>query len=94
MNQPMLSNGKSVLLYDCPVCGLACNSRGYSETLVGFLSPNGHDHDGNCRTFTFICDAGHAFTVRPINTCPADGCDWKGRAECGVCGPAVKVVTR
>lgn len=53
---------------------------GTSETMVGFSSPPGHDHDDNCRKRTYICKAGHRATLSIRRTCPS--CDWRGKETC------------
>lgn len=71
----------------CPTCGEDSSvdlSRGYGQTLDGYYSPPGHDHDDNCKTYTFRCENGHEFPVIPLNECPA--CDWVGSSYCVVCG--------
>lgn len=81
----------STLTHECPICGTSCYSPGCKSTLVGYYSPPGHNHDDNCRTFYFACPNGHSFSVRPLNTCPAVGCDWKGREACWCHKTEVKV---
>ena len=60
------------------------------ETLVGYYSPPGHDHDDNCEVRMYVCDAGHRFTVSLRKRCSAPGCDWVGRCACP-CHPGLKV---
>lgn len=81
---PEIPNGVSNMDYPCPRCGEICSTSGFSTTLVGYLSPPGHDHDDNCRHFSLTCPKGHKFTVRARNTCSA--CDWKGKEVCSTCG--------
>lgn len=85
---PELANRAKSLSYNCPICGRACESKDYSETLAGYNSPRGHDHDDNCRKFRFACRSGHHFSVRVRNICPTEGCDWKGKESCP-CHPGV-----
>ena len=90
--QPKLANGVRGLAFSCPRCEYACLSTSYKSTLVGYAPKSGHDHDGNCRTFHFKCEScGQTFTVRPINTCPAEGCDYKSKADCRICGDAIQL---
>ncbi len=68
------------------VCKCGKPFAGYDHeisTLVGYLSPNGHDHDDNCRSRTYYCDDDHTTVIRKRNRCPS--CDWVGRDECSVC---------
>jgi hypothetical protein len=83
--QPELQNSVNSLSFPCPVCGEVCTSQQWGRTLVGYFSPAGHDHDDNCRDFIFE-HCGKRFGVRPRNTCPTTGCDWKGKDSCSVCG--------
>lgn len=83
--QPELSTDAKELAFECPHCHVACRSDSYFETLVGYGSELGHNHNDNCRKFEFTCQNGHGFKVRPRNTCPT--CSWKGSAECETCGP-------
>jgi hypothetical protein len=75
----------------CPDCGGPLKSDGFGTTLLGYSSPPGHDHDINCRTGHFNCgDRSHArieYSIR--TTCPAPGCDWRGKEECW-CHPGKK----
>jgi hypothetical protein len=90
---PKLPNNIEELVFNCPVCGVDCKSQNYSETLVGCISPEGHNHDDNCRKFRFSCSNGHKFLVRAQNTCPTEGCKWEGKPLCFTCGNNVKVVS-
>lgn len=51
------------------------------QTLVGYSSPEGHNHDDNCLTRTYVCEGDHKQIVSKRRTCPA--CDWKGTESCG-----------
>ena len=86
---PLLPNNVEKLSVQCPVCNIECLSTHCSSTLVGYMSPKGHDHDDNCRKFDFTCSNNHHFKIRAQNTCPA--CDWKGSPVCYTCGDNVKV---
>lgn len=52
------------------------------ETLVGFSSPPGHDHDNNCLSIDLRCEAGHRIHLSPRRKCFVEGCDWVGKEEC------------
>lgn len=88
---PQLPNDVDFLNHDCPVCGNDTVTSSCSMTMLGFSSPEGHNHDDNCRKFSFTCPNGHEFQVRVQNTCPS--CDWKGKEICQTCGDNVKVYT-
>lgn len=65
----------------CPSCGSALFYHGSCETLVGYLSPQGHSHDDNCIIHSFNClKNGHRFIERMQRCCPK--CEWKGKMEC------------
>ena len=66
----------------CTECGeqMFTWKGGAIQTLVGYLSPKGHDHDDNCRHKVYQCVNGHAKNVSKINKCPS--CDWLGKKEC------------
>ena len=57
-------------------------------TLVGFISPKGHDHDDNCLTRFYICSNNHEITISKIKKCPV--CEWTGKKEC-FCHRGMKV---
>ena len=68
----------------CQTCGEHLSiDGGTSKTLVGYISPPGHNHDDNCRKRLYKCVNGHSFVVSKINTCPA--CDWVGKKDCFCC---------
>ena len=76
----------------CKVCGkpwVACDE-GYGQTLVGYGSPPGHDHDDNCLTKGYYCEDGHCTSVSVIRRCSTEGCEWRGKTECGTCVGVVK----
>lgn len=77
-----LCTGKREMTLDCPQCGNSVTSFECCVTLVGYRSPEGHNHDDNCRTFHFLCPDRHQFTCRPQNTCPNPDCDWMGKETC------------
>ena len=67
---------------ECPTCGLPLMRYDRSEfvTCVGYISPDGHNHDDNCRKRFYTCPNDHRINLSIINTCPA--CDWTGKKEC------------
>ena len=66
---------------NCPQCEKPLIDKGHeTKTLLGFSSPEGHDHDDNCRKRTYECENRHVLTLSIINRCPA--CEWKGKMEC------------
>jgi len=75
------------MLTNCPQCGSTLKYEGYGKTLVGYYSPPGHDHDDNCKTHYYRCENGHRVLEFKQNICPKEGCDWKGKELCEVCGP-------
>ena len=64
----------------CPHCGKPMLHLGTERTLVGYLSPPGHNHDDNCQSRDYLCPNGHRIAVSKRNRCPA--CDWIGRETC------------
>lgn len=65
----------------CPTCNEPWAMRGFmGETLVGYYSPPGHDHNDNCLVRTYACPNGHRFSYALRRRCPA--CDWVGKSEC------------
>jgi len=64
----------------------------YTEgnTLVGYYSPPGHDHDDNCLSRYYECAAKHTTSISIQRRCSAPGCDWVGKAEC-FCHKGTKV---
>ena len=53
---------------------------GTYETLVGYGSPPGHNHDDNCRKREYVCRAGHPKIISRQNRCPKG--DWEGKMTC------------
>lgn len=47
---------------------------------------DGHDHDDNCRSRTYLCANGHGTRVFRRNRCPVAECGWVGKADCWCCG--------
>ena len=73
----------------CPECGEWMSECGLvEETLLGFYSPPGHDHDDNCRIRIYYCQNGHHKKVSIRQRCPV--CDWIGKELCW-CHPNKKV---
>lgn len=66
----------------CPNCASDNISHsGTFETLVGYSSPRGHDHNDNCLKRDYQCGAcGHQWLVSKRRRCPT--CDWRGKATC------------
>ena len=58
------------------------------RTLVGFFSPEGHDHDDNCVSRVYKCPNEHSLTVSKRNHCPK--CNWIGKKSC-FCHKRLKV---
>lgn len=71
-------------------CDLEAVYQGTMSTLVGYYSPEGHDHDDNCRTRLYHCGNGHETVIRVRNICRTPGCGWKGKLTC-FCHPGEKV---
>ena len=67
----------------CLECGMAMAWTGdEGQTLLGYASPDGHDHDDNCLYRSYRCANGHERRVYLRRTCPVPGCDWVGKATC------------
>ena len=69
---------------NCPECGskfVSCEAW-TRTTLVGYTSPPGHSHDGNCHTKWFKCEQGHDTKLSIKTKCPSPGCDWKPKDTC------------
>lgn len=65
----------------CDKCGLLMKKyRDERETLVGFASPPGHDHNDNCLLRDYLCANGHERTIAKRRRCPA--CSWVGKGRC------------
>lgn len=67
--------------FKCPECGGATRAGPVRQTLVWYASPEGHNHDDNCRRREYVCENGHSTTLSRRNACPS--CDWIGKDECG-----------
>lgn len=74
----------------CPECGEKMGYFGESQTLVGYFSPPGHNHDDNCQNRTYGCNNGHKITLSKRRKCSDSECDWTGKDEC-FCHPGKKV---
>ena len=73
----------------CPVCAQLMFADGdIYETLVGYRSPGGHNHNDNCLIRVYRCPAGHYLNVSVRRMCPV--CDWKGKTQC-FCHPGKKL---
>jgi hypothetical protein len=77
----------------CPECGSDdVWDRGNSSTYVGyipFIDDQGrtHHHDDNCKNYEFICDkCCRRWSETVQNRCDVEGCDWRGKTECNICG--------
>lgn len=72
----------------CPTCGEETRHNGTMSTLVGFVPfkdehGNVHHHDDNCLRRYYVCINDHSWVESIIRTCDVEGCDWKGKDECG-----------
>lgn len=52
------------------------------QTLVGYYSPPGHNHDDNCLKRLYVCASGHDVQVAIRRRCKAAGCAWEGKTMC------------
>jgi hypothetical protein len=59
-----------------------------SETLVGYPSPPGHDHDDNCECQIYTCPNGHRRKISKRRRCQK--CEWVGKESC-FCHDGLKV---
>jgi len=66
----------------CNVCGEPMTPGGTRETLVGYISPPGHDHDDNCQYRVYECKNGHKMEVYKRRRCSYPGCTWVGQETC------------
>ena len=74
-------------LKSCPTCGNEkLKYQGAGSTLVAYFSPDGHDHDDNCKIHKWKCPNGHTICARYVNKCPVENCGWSGKTEC-FCSP-------
>jgi hypothetical protein len=62
----------------CSKCNEPMEAGDEISTLVGYISPKGHDHNDNRRTKVYHCPEGHFKIVVKINKCHV--CDWVGRS--------------
>jgi len=84
-------NGLYSMVGACPKCNTSCHSLEMIITLVRYGSPDEHNHDDNCRRYTFQCDCGCKFMINPVNLCPTIGCGWSGKDKC-FCGKGTHVL--
>ena len=76
----------------CPVCAQPFISHGGSiTTLVGYMSPPGHDHDDNCLLREYRCANGHDTAISVRRRCSHPECHWVGKAVCRCHKPETKV---
>jgi hypothetical protein len=69
----------------CPVCNNETKHNGTCITLVGYDSPEGHNHDDNCKTREYQCTnvkCKHFWKESKRNKCSIPGCDWIGKESC------------
>jgi hypothetical protein len=52
------------------------------ETLIGYYSPPGHNHDNNCRKREYECSCGNTKVISIRRRCPNPECDWVGKETC------------
>jgi hypothetical protein len=73
----------------CNKCGTLMTPSGeIGQTLVGYDSPPGHNHDDNCLTQMYTCPNGHRRKIAKRRRCPV--CDWVGKESC-FCHNSLKV---
>ena len=58
------------------------------QSLLGYRSPPGHQHDDNCWIREYICPNGHSMKIGKRRRCPV--CEWVGKESCG-CHDCLKV---
>ena len=63
-------------------CGVGMVAGPIGETLVGYRSPPGHDHNDNCMSREYTCGCGNRKVVSLRRRCPNPDCDWVGKEEC------------
>ena len=59
-----------------------------TSTLLSYSSPEGHNHDDNCLTRSYICYNKHITKIGL--RCKCNKCSWKGKETCG-CHHGLKV---
>jgi len=68
---------------NCPKCNGKMVCEGTSSTLVYYTSPQGHDHDDNCRSRSYFCtECGEELLISKRNKCPNPDCNWVGKESC------------
>ncbi len=60
---------------------VAC-TQGSAQTLVGYSSPPGHDHDDNCVKKEYWCKNDHIQVLSKQRRCSNPDCAWVGKDEC------------
>jgi hypothetical protein len=68
----------------CRTCGtkrFIAQGAGFT-TCVGYYSPQGHNHDNNCKVARFQCENGHWRNYSLRRKCPS--CDWASHESCGI----------
>jgi len=63
-----------------PDCGKEVRLLETFSTLVGYHSPEGHNHDGNCAREYWACEDKHRYVAHPRRSC--EKCDWQGVKKC------------
>ena len=67
----------------CPKCGGKMISKGEWETLVGYYSPPGHNHNDNCLKKVYVCERCKSEFIYSIQRkCNVPECDWVGSDSC------------
>lgn len=74
---------------NCTECNAPMTHSGTMVTLVGYSSPEGHNHDDNCQKREYRCRNGHTVCISRRNRCLK--CDWKGKERCWCHTPPAKV---
>ena len=68
-------------------CGKEMRLKAEYSTLVGYISPKGHNHDDNCVKRVYVCSNNHEKVISKRNRCSDRGlnrdCTWKGKETCG-----------
>lgn len=68
---------------ECPKCKGTVVYTSVITTMVGYGGyQKPHDHDDNCKLFTWKCENGHEIYERQQNICPVNGCGWAGKTDC------------
>jgi hypothetical protein len=68
---------------NCPKCGEpGILMSEIEQTLVGYFSPPGHDHDDNCLIRHVKCKNNHWWRISLRRKCSNPNCNWKGKETC------------